>query len=366
VNSPGETPFPAATPEFDFNVASLADGTADRSLRLFAARGVLPLGIEARLRTLLAVAHDGDPEVAGAARETLARVTPDEWGLLLDLAALSPREIETLSGASDDPGVLELIVRHSETSDAVLIRLARDAAGDVQEALVVNQKRLLANPELIAALESNPHLTPESRRLLAEMREEFFEKVARRQAAQEEATAHEARAAEAVRESAAAEAAEAELEAGRAAEAADEDEELTPERRMALHQRLAYMTVAQRIDAATKGTREERRVLITSVLKPVWEAVLKSPFLTDVELEAFASMRNVDEEVYRRMAAKSDWVRKYGVVLALIRNPKVPPEVGMSLVKFLRLRDLKAVMNDRNLPEPVRIVARKLYIVKRA
>jgi hypothetical protein len=77
-------------------------------------------------------------------------------------------------------------------------------------------------------------------------------------------------------------------------------------------------------------------------------------------------MRNVDEEVYRRMAAKADWVRKYAVVLALIKNPKVPPEVGMSLVKFLRLRDLKAVMNDRNLPEPVRIVARKLYLVKRS
>jgi hypothetical protein len=363
VSSPGEIPFPAATPEFDFNVASLADGTADRSLRLFAARGLLPLGIEDRLRTLLAVAHDGDPEVAGAAKETLARVTPDEWGLLLDLAALSPREIETLAEASDDPGVLEPIIRHPETSDAVLIRLAREAAGAVQEALVVNQKRLLANPELIAALESNPHLTPESRRLLAEMREEFFEKVARRQVAQEEAVADEARALEAEQESAAAEAADAELSAQ---VAADEDEELTPERRMALHQRLAYMTVAQRIDAATKGTREERRVLITSVLKPVWEAVLKSPFLTDVELEAFAAMRNVDEEVYRRMAAKSDWVRKYGVVLALIRNPKVPPEVGMSLVKFLRLRDLKAVMNDRNLPEPVRIVARKLYIVKRS
>jgi len=367
VSSPGPIPSPFSTPEFDFSVAALADGTADRSLRLFAARGLLPLGIEDRLRTLLAVAHDADPEIAGFARETLARVTPDEWGLLIDLAALSPREIETLSEASSDPGVLEPIVRHPETSDAVLIRLARDAAGAVQEALVVNQKRLLANPELIAALESNPHLTPESRRLLAEMREEFFEKVARREAAEREAAADESRALEAREAAAEEEAAEAEVAAGIAAEAAaDEDEELTPERRMALHQRLAYMTVAQRIDAATKGTREERRVLITSVLKPVWEAVLKSPFLTDVELEAFASMRNVDEEVYRRMAAKPDWVRKYGVVLAMIRNPKVPPEVGMSLVKFLRLRDLKAVMNDRNLPEPVRIVARKLYIVKRA
>jgi len=365
VNSPGEIPSPAATPEFDFDVASLADGTADRSLRLFAARGLLPLGIEERLRTLLAVAHDGDPEVAGAARETLGNVTPDEWGLLLDLVVLSPREIETLSEASDDPGVLEPIVRNPETPDAVLIRLAREAAGAVQEALVVNQRRLLANPELIAALESNPNLTAESRRLLSEMREEFFVKVARREATKREEAADEARAREEAEELAEAAEAQREEEA-RAEPAGEEDEELTPERRMALHQRLAYMTVAQRIDAATKGTREERRVLITSVLKPVWEAVLKSPFLTDVELEAFATMRNVDEEVYRRIAAKPDWVRKYGVVLALIRNPKVPPEVGMSLVKFLRLRDLKAVMNDRNLPEPVRIVARKLYLVKRS
>jgi hypothetical protein len=367
VTSPGENPLPSAPPELEFNVASFADGTADRTLRIFAAQGLLPLGIEDRLRTLLAVARDADPEIAVLAKETLARISPDEWGLLLDLSPLSAREIETLSEATEDPGVLEPIVRHSETSDAVLIRLARKAEGSVQEALVVNQRRLLAHPDLIDALESNPALTPESRRLLGEMREEFFEKSARRRAAEEEAAAEAARTVEAARVLEASEA-ELALSAGEtgAAPAAEGEEELTDERRMALHQRLAYMNVAQRIDTATKGTREERRVLITSVLKPIWEAVLKSPFLTDVELEAFASMRNVDEEVYRRMAAKADWVRKYAVVLALIKNPKVPPEVGMSLVKFLRLRDLKAVMNDRNLPEPVRIVARKLYLVKRS
>jgi len=368
VTSPGDNPLPSAPPELEFNVASFTDGTADRTLRIFAAQGLLPLGIEDRLRTLLAVARDADPEIASLAKDTLSRVSPDEWGLLLDLAPLSAREIETLSEATDDPGVLEPIVRHPETSDAVLIRLARKAEGSVQEALVVNQRRLLAHPDLIDALESNPALTPESRRLLGEMREEFFEKSARRRAAEEEAAEEAARTIETARaleaSAAAAEAAPA-GEAG-AAPDAEGEEELTEERRMALHQRLAYMTVAQRIDTATKGTREERRVLITSVLKPVWEAVLKSPFLTDVELEAFAAMRNVDEEVYRRMAAKADWVRKYAVVMALIKNPKVPPEVGMSLVKFLRLRDLKAVMNDRNLPEPVRIVARKLYLVKRS
>jgi len=361
VSSPGETSSEPTVPDFDFSVAALADGSAQRSLRLFAARGLLPLGIEDRLRTLLAVAHDADGEVAAAARESLARVSPDEWGLLLDLAPLSAGEIDTLSEATDDPAVLEAIVRHSEVSDGVLIRLAREATGAVQESLVINQRRLLANPQLLAALESNPSLTPESRRLLAEMREEFFDKAARRKAAEEQASesAASAAAAEALSPP------EPEAEAVGEPEAVPE-EDLTDERRMALHQRLAYMNVAQRIEVAMKGSREERRVLITSVLKPVWEAVLKSPFLTDVELEAFATMRNVDEEIYRRMAAKPDWVRKYGVVLALIRNPKVPPEVGMSLVKFLRIRDLKSVMNDRGLAEAVRVTARKLYLIKRS
>ena len=353
-------------PEPQFTAASLADGSADRTLRLFAARGLLPLGIEDRLRTLLALGGDADPEVAEEARRSLARVSPDEWGLLFDLVPLTGAEIESLAGVTDDAAVIEQIVRNPGTPDAVLVAIAKVASGSVQEALVVNQRRLLAAPELLEALESNAFLTADSRRLLREMREEFFEKAERRAQLEREAAEQEAREREAAAEAREEAEPEPPAEAGEGGAAAGEEEELTEERRMALHQRLAYMTVAQRIDAATKGTREERRVLITSVLKPVWEAVLKSPFLTDVELEAFASMRNVDEEVYRRMAAKPDWVRKYGVVIALVRNPKVPPEVGMHLVKFLRLRDLKAIMNDRSLPEAVRVTARKLYLIKRA
>lgn len=362
---------PAPAPDPGLFVAALADGSADRALRILAARGLLPLGIEERLRTLLALAIDAEAEVANEARRSLGRVTPDEWGLLFDLVALSPREIETLASVTDDPAILEEIVRNGETPAAVLASIAATASGSVQEALVVNQRRLLGDPALLSALEGNPNLTADSRRLLHEMREEFFEKAERRARRDAEERAAAERAAAEMAAAEAAEAAEAaanpaaEPAASADAEPAQDEEELTEERRMALHQRLAYMNVAQRIEVATKGTREERRILVTSVLKPVWEAVLKSPFLSDIELEAFASMRNVDEEVFRKMAAKPDWVRKYAVALALVRNPKVPPEIGMSLVKFLRIRDLRSVMNDRNLPEAVRVTARKLYLIKR-
>ena len=53
---------------------------APRELKAFAARGLLPLESDDRLRVLLAVAEDPDPEVGPAAIETL-RATPQKMTL---------------------------------------------------------------------------------------------------------------------------------------------------------------------------------------------------------------------------------------------------------------------------------------------
>ena len=51
------------------------------------------------------------------------------------------------------------------------------------------------------------------------------------------------------------------------------------------------------------------------------------------------------------------------VVLGLARNPKTPPAISMNLVPRLQDRDLKMLAVDRNVPEGVRLSARK-YVVK--
>ena len=61
-------------------------------------------------------------------------------------------------------------------ADQTLEALARTVAGDPQEALIVNQVRLLRQPSLIDALFENPALTADGRRRLLEIREEFFER----------------------------------------------------------------------------------------------------------------------------------------------------------------------------------------------
>ena len=316
---------------------------------------------------LLSCRSDADAEIAGEAAASIAKVPPEEWLSFLDFGDVAENEIATLCDSTDDAAVLERLVRHRATPDAVLVRLAREAPAGVLDALVVNQKRLLAHPPIIDAAESNRALSPDGRRLLREIREEFFEKEARRrELAEAEAASRLSGAAGAASpEAETDEAGEASGpgEAGEAGEAEETEEE--KQRRMAINQRIAYMNASEKIETALKGSREERRILITDVNKSVWESVLKCPYLTDVELEAFASMRNVDEGVFRAMALKPDWMRKYGVIHRLVNNPIVPTQISMALVKFLRMRDLKLAMNDKNLPEAVRVTARKIYLVRR-
>jgi ABC-type lipopolysaccharide export system ATPase subunit len=43
----------------------------------------------------------------------------------------------------------------------------------------------------------------------------------------------------------------------------------------------------------------------------------------------------------------------------LTRNPKTPPGISMQMVQRLNERDLKMLSTDRNVPEAVRLAARK-------
>jgi hypothetical protein len=124
-------------------------------------------------------------------------------------------------------------------------------------------------------------------------------------------------------------------------------------------QRLASMNIVARMQAAMKGTREERAVLIRDPNKLISVAVLSSPKLAETEVEAFAKMANVSEEVLRIIGSTRAWIKNYGVVSALTRNPKTPLAVSLNLVQRLNDRDLKLLAFDRNMQEPLKLAVRK-------
>ncbi len=150
-----------------------------------------------------------------------------------------------------------------------------------------------------------------------------------------------------------------------AAEPAEEvPGEEKPKERTTLLQRIGRMTAAEKIKAALTGNQEERLVLIRDSNKIVSRAVLQSPKVTDQEIENIASMKSVTEEVLRLIATSRKFLKSYGVVRALINNPRLPIDLGLHMLNRLNDRDLKGLMLNKNVAEVVRGMAMKAVKAK--
>jgi hypothetical protein len=134
------------------------------------------------------------------------------------------------------------------------------------------------------------------------------------------------------------------------------------ERRLSVTQQLNKMGFTQRLRAAAKGSREMRAILIRDSNKMIAATVLSSPKLSEQEVETFSRMTNVGEEVLRVIGNNRAWTKNYGVVLGLTKNPKTPLAMSMNFMSRLNDRDLNMLSMDRNVPEPLRVAARKKVV----
>jgi hypothetical protein len=142
--------------------------------------------------------------------------------------------------------------------------------------------------------------------------------------------------------------------------AADADD--AADTRESATQKLANMSFTDRLRAAVKGTREMRAILVRDPNKMIALAVLSSPKVSEPEIESFARMANVPEEVLRVIASNRVWLKNYGIVVGLTRNPKTPLGMSMNLISRLNDRDLAMLSVDRNVPEALRVAARKRVV----
>jgi hypothetical protein len=130
-------------------------------------------------------------------------------------------------------------------------------------------------------------------------------------------------------------------------------------------QKIAKMGFTERLKAASKGSREMRAILIRDPNKMIAAAVLSSPKLSEPEVEAIAGMGSVSDEVLRIIGNNRQWVKNYMVVLRLCKNSKTPLALSMNLMNRLQDADLTRLSVDRNVPEPLRVAARKKVVAGR-
>jgi hypothetical protein len=132
--------------------------------------------------------------------------------------------------------------------------------------------------------------------------------------------------------------------------------------RESITEKIAGMNFTERLRAAVKGSKEMRAILIRDPNKMISASVLSSPKLTEQEVEGFARMAQISEDVLRIIASNRGWLKNYGVVVGLTKNPKTPVALSMNLMARLSTKDMQMLSIDRNVPEPLRVAARKKVV----
>ncbi|MCZ6514478.1 MAG: hypothetical protein O6850_01295 [Acidobacteria bacterium] len=117
------------------------------------------------------------------------------------------------------------------------------------------------------------------------------------------------------------------------------------------------MTAGEKIALALKGDKTERGLLIRDANKMVSRGVLQSPKVTDQEIESFAAMRNVSEEILRLIGSSRKFMKSYNILRCLVNNPRTPLDVSLRLLPSLMFQDVKFLSINRNIPETLRKIA---------
>jgi len=105
---------------------------------------------------------------------------------------------------------------------------------------------------------------------------------------------------------------------------------------------------------------KERSNLLRDPNKEIVLSVLENPKITEMEIEKFAKLHTIPEEAIKKIIHNKAWMNHYGIVLALVNNPKAPPFIATTLAKKLKKKDLKKVERNRGVSEVVRSAAKKL------
>jgi hypothetical protein len=221
------------------------------------------------------------------------------------------------------PEIAAALVKQWRCPPEFLIAAARQLSTSAVQEIMADLERLSASPTLVAAIMHSASLSVNQRAQLEEL--------------SRETTESEAAFVEGV--------AEAELDASR---------------RVTLIQRLSRMRVVERVQMALKGNREERIALIRDPCKVVQRAVLQSPRITDREVETFAAMSSLTDEVLRIIAMSRNFRRNYTVVRNLLNNPKTPLDVTLHLLPTITASDLKSLTANKNIPDTLRTAANRL------
>ncbi len=350
-------------------------GAAAAPLKLqeMAAKGVAPGIKPGEMVALLVIfAASERPTVKEAAEKTL-RALPEPLLAGALGSDLPPAAIDILAQVyATRIDVLDRLLSMARTAPETVETLAQNGSEEVTELVAVNEDRLLKHPQIIERLYLNkrtrmstadrlidlavrngitlngiaafkeaalaiqdelipmatPELSPDD--LLFQETSELAEQLQQETAAEEDTHVE-----------------------------TPEGQEVVKDKFLPLYQRIANMTVSQKIRRAMLGSKEERMLLVRDTNRLVAAAVVRSPMMQENEAALISRNRNVSEDVLRIIGTLPAWSKSYVVKKNLVENGKTPIMISQRLVPMLREYDLKQIAKSKNITGAVKEAARR-------
>jgi len=304
--------------------AAFHQGRASIEQKLGVCTGMIPLESADQAELLILISQDADQRIADRALSSLRALPPEAF-----IAALGRTDAHEqvfaycAKNIATQPEIAAAILGNPACSEEILTTIVQHLPADSAKALADNLELLATKPILASTLLATSVLSLDQRKILEEL-------------------GQGAPDAEALAE-------------------AISDVEPDPAKRLSLLQRLAKMRVTERVQLAFKGGREERMALIRDSCKVVQRAVLMSPKLSEQEVEGFASITSLGDEVLRIIAGNRAYRKNYVVTHNLLFNPKTPLDISLHLLPHANPADMRTLAANKNVPETLRTTATKFH-----
>jgi hypothetical protein len=359
---------------FTERIDSFISPSTPRERRLMAAKGhiaVLPNELVLILYLLLG---DNDEEISNLSAETMKSLPRQVISSVLSDEITPPELLDYFARSSSDLNEIKAIILNRSTSDATIEHIAETVHDQDLLELITNNKELMSRSDgIVEALCRNPSLKRSTmEELISYLGQYLIEEEEIPDSLRDEPTGKSADDDDSdvaygkqlidFSSDITSDSRDAFLDKVKLSDdlVRETDEEGSETKRDTLFNKIRGMNFSERLKLAILGNREARSLLIRDQNKMIACSVLRNPRLTESEVLLFAQSKVVDEDVLRTIAETRKWVRQYQIKYSLVSNPKTPSHISLNFMRYIRDRDLRSIMNDKNIPGVITTAAARV------
>lgn len=361
--------------KFTERINSFVSQSVPRERRLLAAKGQIAV-LPAELATILyALMEDSDEEIRKLSEETMKSLPADTISKILSDEMTPPELLDYFARTSSDVNQTKAIILNQSTSEQTIQHIAKTThSQDLLELIASNKESMFRSESIVEAICSNPSLNRSTMdELISYLRQhvtdddkvpDFLRAELSEKPSEDYRVPTEGNDERLIDFSSNFTSGPQDAFLDKV-ELSDDfmrepDEEVSEKNRGTMFSKITRMNFSERLKLAVLGNREARSLLIRDRSKLIACSVLKNPRLTESEVVLFAQSKLVEEDVLRTIAETRRWVRHYQIKYSLVSNPKTPTHISLNFMRYIRDRDLRSIMNDKNIPGVVKTAAARV------